>query len=348
MSKTIIWWGKGDRDYSRNRIIRQQLIALGHHIIDFEPKFSSIADAQAFFMRLSKAADYIWVPCFRQRDFAAAARYSSAHNIPLIFDPLISAYDKQVYEREKLAVDSAKAKKLQNWESLMMQRADYIIADTAAHKDFFIKELSATAEKVIIIPVSAESELFQAQAPEKAQPEVLFYGSFVQLQGTHVIIEAAKLTPHIKWTLLGEGKLKQSCIDQAKGYANIHFESWIDYSNLPSRIGDASVLLGVFGDTPKAKRVIANKVYQSLACARPVISIATSAYLHPDIGDSYTEKLENTGLLQIENKPTVLSQAILDVFGDDFSYAKSCASALNTYDNYYSQGKVKEQLAFLN
>ena len=49
MSKTIIWWGKGDTDYSRNRIIRQQLTKLGHIIIDFNPAISVFGQVLDFF-----------------------------------------------------------------------------------------------------------------------------------------------------------------------------------------------------------------------------------------------------------------------------------------------------------
>ncbi len=341
MNKTIIWWGKGDVNYSRNRIIRQQLVKLGHHIVDFSPSISALGDIQAAFSKLTKKADYIWIPCFRQRDFEAAYRYSSHHNIPIIFDPLISAYDKQVYERKKLNKKSRKAHQLRYCENYMMSQSEHIIADTAAHRDFFVKELGAQADKITIIPVSAEAELFQPQAPQKAQQEVLFYGSFVPLQGAEVIVEAAKLTPDIKWTLLGEGKGKASCIELAKGHDNIHFEPWVEYDKLPARIGEAKLLLGVFGYTPKAKRVIPNKVYQSLACGRPVVSIATSAYLHP------TKPFIESGLLQIENHPANLSQSVLEVFSSHFDYDQACSSALSTYETYYSQTLVKQQLELL-
>ncbi len=344
MSKTIIWWGKGDIHYSRNRIIRQQLQELGYHIVDFRPKISALGDIQAAFSGLTKKADYIWVPCFRQRDFEGAYRYSSHNNIPIIFDPLISAYDKQVYERKKLNKKSRKAHQLRYCENHMMAQSEHIIADTAAHRDFFVQELGASAEKITIIPVSAEAELFQPQAPNQAQQEVLFYGSFVPLQGADLIVQAAKLTPHIKWTLLGDGKGKEACVELAKGHDHIHFEPWIDYADLPSRIGAAKLLLGVFGDTPKAKRVIPNKVYQSLACGRPVISIQTSAYLHPNHDD---QCLTKTGILQIENTPEQLSQSVLDVFSENFDYEQACAAALETYQTYYSQSLVKQQLELL-
>ncbi len=35
--KTVLWWGRFDPDYSRNRILRQAYTALGWRIVDFHP-----------------------------------------------------------------------------------------------------------------------------------------------------------------------------------------------------------------------------------------------------------------------------------------------------------------------
>jgi glycosyltransferase involved in cell wall biosynthesis len=67
-------------------------------------------------------------------------------------------------------------------------------------------------------------------------------------------------------------------VSLARGDPRLRFEPWVDYRELAARIHRAHVLLGAFGVTPKAGRVIPNKVYQALACARPVVTRAAPCY----------------------------------------------------------------------
>jgi glycosyltransferase involved in cell wall biosynthesis len=263
--------------------MRKQFAQLGWQVRDFQPRFARVGDWEAALRRLPRP-DLVWVPCFRQRDLLAASRWARRHGVRLIFDPLISAYDKQVDERAKLDAASARARRLLAWESALLQRADRVIADTPAHADYFIEVLGADRSKVDVIYVGAEEALFRPcpLAPDALQVprEVLFYGSFIPLQGPQVVVDAAKLYrgPPVQWVLLGAGPLRGDCEARAEGLGNLVFEEWLPYEKLPERIRQADILLGVFGTTPKAGRVIPNKVFQSLACGRPVVTRSAGAY----------------------------------------------------------------------
>ncbi|MEE4239365.1 MAG: glycosyltransferase [Anderseniella sp.] len=342
---SVLWWGNFDPGYSRNRILRKQFADLGWQVREFQPRFALVGDWEASLRRLPRL-DLVWVPCFRQRDLLAASRWAKRHGIPLIFDPLISAYDKQVDERGKLDAGSTRALRLLARERVLFRHADRVIADTPAHADYFVRVLGVDSTKIEVIYVGAEEALFRPGPlpPETTEVsrEVLFYGSFIPLQGPQVVVEAARLYqgPPLKWVLLGEGPLRRVCEELAQGHGTISFEDWLPYQKLPERIQRADILLGVFGATPKAGRVIPNKVFQSLASGRVVVT---------RMAESYPEALlaaENQGLEWVPaGDPRALAEKVAALASDPIRLRQLGEAAAATSRQYFSEAAVRRQLA---
>lgn len=346
LHKTILWWGRFDKDYSRNRIIRHLMHELGCRIVDFHPRVSALGDLEARFKGMQKP-DLVWVPCFRQRDVHAACRWARSQAVPLVFDPLISAWDKQVYERHKFSPESKAAIKLLKQEQDQFHKADTLIADTDEHAHFFSDTFHVDRDRIKLIPVGAEESLFKPEpipVSRTGPAQVLFYGSFINLQGPQVIIEAARLCAGraIRWHLLGKGPLLESCKKAAQGLDNCVFEDWIEYRTLADRIHQADILLGIFGSSEKSGRVIPNKVYQALACARPVITRNSTSY-----PDTIANGMQS-GIFQVPAaNPQALADVVSHVADSREHIITAGLNARKTYEAYFSNAMIKEKLKTL-
>ncbi len=342
-AKRVLWWGRFDPDYSRNRILRLAYASLGWRVVDFHPWFSPFGDIEAL-LRRAPRADLVHVPCFRQRDIAAARRHARRHRLQLLIDPLISAYDKQVFEREKFPPHSTQGEHLLQQERRLFQGADIVLADTSEHARFFVETLGVAPDKVHVVYVGAEDALF-APAPIPHAPndpvEVLFYGSFIPLQGPQVIIEAARLYqgPPVSWVLLGNGPLLDDCKKQARGLPNVTFESWLPYADLANRIRRADILLGVFGTTPKAQRVIPNKVFQALACGKPLVTCSAP---------TYPKKVaaSEAGIIFVAaGRPGELANVIGRLAAYPAHLQQHGHASRTVYEQYFSSKHIERQLA---
>ncbi len=340
MKNSLLWWGRFDPGYSRNRILRTLLKRNHIGLEDFRPRSSLLGSLESMVFR-PRPADAIWVPCFRHRDFNSARRYADKLGVKLVFDPLISSWDKVVQERAKYPAEHFRAKRLLKWERSLFSRADIVIADTLLHANFYVDKLAAPADCTRVIPVGAEESLFTPQPlrPLTASPEVLFFGSFIELQGPQHIIEAARQAPGVRWTLLGDGPLRSRCETLAGKVSNVHFENWLPYEQLAERIGQADVLLGVFGDSAKAGRVIPNKVYQALACGRPVVTRVSKAY-PPELQND-----QNSGLVLVAPaNPEALAGAVSSLISHGPTLSVLAEQAHKTYQQFFSESRIEKEL----
>lgn len=337
---SVLWWGRGDSGYSRNRVLLKLFSDLGWSTDFFHPVASRTGRIEAYFHQLTRP-DLLWVPCFRHRDILSASHWAEKWQVPLVVDVLISAYEKDVFEKRKWPPDSMKAEHRRRWESGLLSKADIVIVDTSAHGDFFKEALGLDPDKVCVLYVGAETGLFiPLPAPLPRAPfEVLFYGSFLQLQGVDIIVKAASKTLDldIKWVLLGDGDSKSESKKLAQGLKNIVFEPRIDYDRLPDRLKSAHVLLGIFGTTIKANLVIPNKMFQAMAVGRPVITRSSRAY---------PEEIRHSAVIGWvpAGNPEALAGVVRKWFNDPGHLAGRGKETRKLFDDFFGEDKLKEML----
>lgn len=345
----VLWWGRHGNygpDYPRNRTIMSCMQQMGWTIEQFQPRVSCWGHLEAWLHKFAPP-DLVWVPCFRQRDISSAIRWARSHGVPLVFDPLISAYDKRVNERGKYPANSWRARRLLRQESKLFSLADIVIADTRGHYDYFRDKLGVPDARLVVIPVGAEESLFYPNEGDDTAtleiPEVLFFGSFIALQGPQVITRAISIYdgPPVKWRFLGTGPLRTRCeqdvarLRTAAPGIDVRFEDWIPYRELADRIRHADILLGVFGCGEKTLRVIPNKVFQSLACGKPVITIHAEVYPEALLRGS------DSGITWVSaDNPRELAKAVATLAADSTLRMKYGKQARNIYENFFSNDEI--------
>ncbi|MFP4476840.1 MAG: glycosyltransferase [Desulfatibacillaceae bacterium] len=336
----VLWWGRHDPGYSRNILVRRMFGKQGWVQKDYTPRMSRAGWLTAHLAGLKKP-DLVWVACFRHTDIRSAAKWARGWDVPLVVDPLISSYQKQVEEREKWPTDSPRARRLLRWERETMALADVVVCDTPAHARYFERVLKVPADRLRVMYVGAPEQLFYYRPMPSDKPpyEVLFFGSFIELQGPRVIVEAARHARKmpIKFTFLGDGPLLDEVRKEAETMGNIHFESWVPFPELAERIARAHIVLGVFGDTPRADLVIPNKVFQAMAVGRPVVTRKASAYEETVAGEDCIGWVEPAD-------PEGLAIRILDRVTNSQRLALHGARTRELFEEHFSEDRLEDAM----
>jgi glycosyltransferase involved in cell wall biosynthesis len=113
---------------------------------------------------------------------------------------------------------------------------------------------------------------------------VVYAGQYIPLHGLETVVDAAhrlRDREDIVFDLVGRGQALPAIRERARALhlPNLRFsETWLSPEGLAdAHLASADICLGIFGDQPKAQRVVPYKVYTALASGRPVITADTPA-----------------------------------------------------------------------
>ena len=344
-AKRVLFWGRFDHGYSKNRVNAALFRELGWEVDYFDVKWCCrFGDVEAFLRGLDRRPrpDLVLVPVCRQRDIAAACRWAHGRGIKVIFDPMISAWDKKVLEQKKWKAEEPRAKRLLKWERRLMAMPDFITWDTSCHVDFAAEYLGVPREKMAPLFTGTDEKVFRPtgeKPPADGKFRVLYHGAYLPLHGTETIVEAARMTQDlpIEWDFLGWGAYKASTEAKAAGLKNVRFLEKVPYVEVPAVISAHDVVLGVFGTTAKASRVIGNKVYECMACGRPTINEFCTGY-PPDAKDCKAIKFIPAGDAE------ALVKAVEEYRADWTRREEYFAAAREFFERRLSITVIKEQL----
>ncbi|MBN1423078.1 glycosyltransferase family 4 protein [Candidatus Fermentibacteria bacterium] len=228
--------------------------------------------------------DVVLVPYLGPGDAVIAKHVARRSRVPVVYDPYVSLYETVIGDRQMAGPRSVTGRAVRMLDVWAFRAADAILVDTSSHGNLMAEQLDLPMPRRFVVPVGAESEVFTRSPlpPRSHLHRVLFYGSMIPLHGIETIIRAIRelgdsLT---RFTLIGTGQEYAKARALAKELSADRSIDWVDrvtYGRLPGEIEQADVCLGIFGGSRKAHSVVPNKVFQALACGRPVITADTPA-----------------------------------------------------------------------
>ncbi|MCJ7612525.1 MAG: glycosyltransferase, partial [Candidatus Aminicenantes bacterium] len=204
--------------------------------------------------------DVIFVPEFCQKDVPLARFFSFVFGKRLVFDPVAGRYETKIIDWQWRRPNSLPARWNFGIDRLAFRLSDIILADTAAHRDYFVRSYGLPGDKLAVLPIGYDDRLFRPHpqaSPRKREFRVLFFGSFLPLHGAVRIVEAAALVSKkdaaVRFAFIGSGRTFEAVRLRADGLGlkNVEFEGWLKPGDLPARVAAADVCLGIFGDTER-------------------------------------------------------------------------------------------------
>jgi glycosyltransferase involved in cell wall biosynthesis len=213
--------------------------------------------------------------------------------IPTALDAFISLYDTIILDRRMRSRSSPLAIALRLLDAGACWSANTVIVDTPQDGDFFARLSRRPRRNFAVLWVGADEALYRPGDAPGDEPgddaPILWYLTFIPLHGIETVLRAAALMDGDRRTFrfIGDGQAREAAESVARdlGLTNVEFVDRIPEVELRSEIARASVCLGAFGTTPKAGRVVPNKVFQCAAAGRPVVTADTPA-LRASFGDS--------------------------------------------------------------
>ena len=260
---------------------------------------------------------------------------------PVVFDPFISLYDTVVVDRQMFESESLVGRVTRVVDRLALRLADVVLADTTPHLEYFDSLVPGVMEHGGVVPVGADDTVFFPRSePTADQKSVLFYGTFVPLQGAPTVVAAAQLleSKGVRFVMIGEGQDRPRVESQIREQrvGNVELLDAVPLVELPGHICRAAVCLGIFGESPKASRVVPHKVYECLAMRRPIVTRASKAI---------DEALSTNDVVTVPpGDPSALADAIAALLEDPDRCSEMAHSGHERYRQAFHEAPLSEAL----
>jgi len=305
VTRAVAYFGTYDAAYPRNAVLIAGLRELGVSVLEFQTPLPALTAAQMATPRgavrlaagVLEAHARLLVQYRRRLQIdAVVVGYPGHLLVPfgrvlaafwhtrLVFDPLVSLWDTFAGDRGLVAAGGSKAAAVRAVDRAAFALPSLVLADTWAHAAYYEGEFALPRRKLAVVPVGAlpaPQATGGARPLERGEPVTVFqYGKWSPLHGAETVLAAAELlrAEPFRFVLAGEGQLSDALRAEIarRRLANVEWLGALSPAELRAHTLAADICLGVFGGSDKAARVVPNKVYEALACGRPVVTAGTS------------------------------------------------------------------------
>jgi len=286
--RRVLYYRVHDQTYPRNRLVREHLEQRPVTVRVVEKSARSgklhrmVHDLGRLF-RHARGADIIVVAEMSLTHVPFAWLASRLVGARLVVDGFVGLYETAIGDWQLASTRSFRARRLALQDWLAIQAADVFLTDTRLRADL-IRARKRSRGPVESLPVGAPSWARTVEVPRAMGPlRVLYYGNYIPLHGLDLVVDALVLACQerdMSVTFIGSGDLRADIerrVSEEGLAGRVLFADPVPEDELFSRISDHDVVLGIFGGSAKAQSVIANKVWQGLACERLVITQRSEA-----------------------------------------------------------------------
>jgi len=257
----------------------------------------------------------------------------------IINDFFISNYDTYVYDRKKITNKNPRAwwKYFQDWFNFRFSK--YLMSDTMSHFKYWEMLFGKFKGEHLVLPVLADTDIYfpSEEKKDNKKTKILFYGSFIPLHGIDIILNAFSLMEkqnvNFEAEIIGKGQIFDSMHELFKrlNLKNVRMDgTFIEEKELANIIRKNDIVLGIFGESKKAKSVIPNKVYQSTACKKCTVTMNS---------DVLFEFYNKNDLVVCDNTAESLSETLIDLIAEKNKIVEVSTNGYDRFQKIYTKAE---------
>lgn len=275
-SYSICYLAGREKSYSRTQVVLQALQSRGHVVFPMIPPDKSFRHYPKLCLRFLLAypkCDLIIIGFYGHFLILFARLFARK---PILFDALVSTFF--VMRDRGKSRNGIKDRIYYLLDKLAMAAADKIVLESDDHTAARARVFHLPPQLFQRIYLPTNDAVFRPMNCKKKQSPFLvhFHGEFAPFHGVRYILDAAKILEgqNVKFRIIGSGITAAEDRKHAASLDlhNVEFIERVSFELLPQLMAEASVCLGIFGDTVRTLHELTNKVIEAMALGAAIIT----------------------------------------------------------------------------